>query len=418
MSSLANKVDVLVIGAGPTGLMAALSLARAGVEVEVVDRAWRSTSQSYACGLHGASLGLLGNLGLADKAKEAGLAVESLGYYEGSRRQAELRFGTGSSAEPGLLVLPQDRLEELLEEELRKLHVRIRWGHRLDTLTQDENSVTATVEKLGLTSVGYPYARSEEMVESETEVRARFVVGADGSASHVRQILDLETQSVGKPLAFEIYEFEPLKDAGREVRVSVGPASADVFWPQPDWTCRWSLEVANPDDLPARQGEPFLVRDDGASEAERREAEERIHQHAPWYEGGVKAIDWTTVMGFEPMLARKFGIGRCWLVGDAGHQTSPIGMQSMNVGLREASDLTGRLTRILKESAPPALLDEYNRERLEEWQFLLGLKGGLRPIAKSPSGWAATHRSRLLSYLPGSGAGLIQLAGQLGLEPA
>ncbi|HNC97809.1 MAG TPA: FAD-dependent monooxygenase, partial [Myxococcota bacterium] len=103
MSSLANKVDVLVVGAGPTGLMSALALVRAGVEVEIIDRAWRSTSQSYACGLHGASLDLLASFGLADKAKEAGLAVDVLGVYEGTRRQAELRFDT-PGGRAGLMV--------------------------------------------------------------------------------------------------------------------------------------------------------------------------------------------------------------------------------------------------------------------------------------------------------------------------
>lgn len=417
MSSLANKVDVLVVGAGPTGLMSALALVRAGVEVEIIDRAWRSTSQSYACGLHGASLDLLASFGLADKAKEAGLAVDVLGVYEGTRRQAELRFDT-PGGRAGLMVLPQDRLEEMLEEELRRYHVRVRWGHRLDAFTQDDQAVTATVERLGLTSVGYPYARSEEMVESETEVRARFIVGADGSSSHVRQILGLPVQTVGKPLAFDVYEFEPVKDAGREVRVSVGEKTADVFWPQPDWTCRWSLEIADLNDLPAKQGERFLLRDDGATEAERREAEERIRSHAPWYDAGVKAIDWTTVVGFEPQLASSFGTGRSWLVGDAAHQTSPIGMQSMNVGLREATDLASRIVQRLKESAPESILEQYNAERLAEWRFLLGLESGLKPAGKTTPAWIASRCSRLLPYLPGSGEALLQLAGQLGLVKA
>jgi 2-polyprenyl-6-methoxyphenol hydroxylase-like FAD-dependent oxidoreductase len=112
-----------------------------------------------------------------------------------------------------ILVLPH-RLEELLELALRDRGVRIRWGHRLDDLRQDGNAVTSSVEKLALTSVGYPYARSEEMVQSEVEVRARFVVGADGAASHVAGFWESKLTSSGR-LTTKSFEFEAEAEATR-----------------------------------------------------------------------------------------------------------------------------------------------------------------------------------------------------------
>lgn len=415
MSSLSNKIDVLVVGAGPTGLLAALELARAGVEVEVIDQAWRSTTQSYACGIHPSTLELLGRFNVLGAALEAGTKVETMGFYEGAERRAELRFDQIGGSCPFLLVLPQDRLEELLEEELRQRGVRVRWGHRLDTFKEEDNAVIATVEKLGVTSVGYPVARSEEMVESVKEVRTRFIVGADGCASHVRHLLGIETEHVMPGTAFDVFEFELLASAGQEVRVAVGPESTDVFWPQPGHVARWSLELAGPEEHPDKQRQSVVVLNEDTDTAERRRLTERIQFRAPWFTAGIKEIEWTTIVGFDRMMARSFGRGRCWLAGDAGHQTSPVGMQSMNVGLREAADLGGRLLRILREGASPGSLDAYDVERQAEWRRLLSRDAF--NAGATASTWVKANRRRLPPCIPGSGAELVALAAQMGLQP-
>lgn len=185
-------------------------------------------------------------------------------------------------ASPFLLVLPQaDRLEELLEEELRARGVRVRWGHRLDDLAQDENAVTASVEKLGVTSVGYPVARSEEMVESVHEVRARFVVGADGSASHVRHLLNIQTEHVLPGTAFDVFEFELLADAGQEVRVAMGAESTDVFLAPAGARRPLELELAGPEEHPDKQRQSYIVLNEDTDASERRRLTDRIQFRAP-----------------------------------------------------------------------------------------------------------------------------------------
>jgi 2-polyprenyl-6-methoxyphenol hydroxylase-like FAD-dependent oxidoreductase len=142
---------------------------------------------------------------------------------------------------------------------------------------------------------------------------------------------------------------------------------------------------------------------------------ELLHQRAPWFEKGKVEIGWSIEVRFEHRLAAAFGRGRVWLAGDAAHLTGPAGMQSMNAGLAEAHDLAARMKRIRDGQAGLDLLDAYGRERLAEWGFLLGRRGGLR-AGPSASEFVAKNAARILPCLPASGPEIAPLAAQLGLE--
>jgi len=418
MATLSKKVDALVVGAGPVGLLAALGLARSGLSVEIVDRAWRSAAQSYACGLHAGSVDLLASAGLEDPLLEAGVRIDTLGFYEGKERKAEVNLGNSGGRHPFVLVVPQDRLEELLEDALRDLGVRVRWGHRMDSFRMNSDSVTASIEKLTLTSVGYPFARSEEMVQSSIDVEASYLVGADGSESHVRQVLGIPVERQGSPWNYEVIEFDCLNPILQEVRINLGPGIADAYWPQQGSVCRWSLQVPGgegpEEDHPLKERRSIVLLDDEPDAAAREQLAKLLKTRAPWFESGIREIDWRSSALFIPMVASRFGRGRCWLAGDAGHQANPVGMQSMNVGLREAYDLTTRLAGILRQGMDPRTLEEYDASRRSEWLTLLG--GGSAVSALPTAGpWAKAQRQRLLAWIPGSGVELGHYLGQLGL---
>jgi 2-polyprenyl-6-methoxyphenol hydroxylase-like FAD-dependent oxidoreductase len=418
MATLSKKVDALVVGAGPVGLLAALGLARSGLSVEIVDRAWRSTAQSYACGLHAGSVDLLASAGLEEPLLEAGVRIDTLGFYEGRERKAEVKLGNAGGRHPFVLVVPQDRLEELLEDALRELGVRVRWGHRLDRVHMETDFVTATIEKLALTSVGYPFARSEEMVQSSVDVEASYLVGADGSDSHVRQLLDIRVERLGSPWNYEVIEFDCLSPTIREVRINLNPGTADVYWPQQGSVCRWSLQIPGEEsaeeDHPLKERRSIVLLDDEPDATAREQLATLLKTRAPWFDSGIREIDWRSSALFAPLVAAQFGRGRCWLAGDAGHQANPVGMQSMNVGLREALDLTTRIAGIVRQGTSPKTLEEYDASRRSEWRRLLG--GGSSVVTLPTAGiWAKAQRQRLLAWMPGSGAELGAYLNQLGL---
>lgn len=412
-----HQTDVLVVGAGPTGLVAALSLAEAGLSVELIDEEWRPAGHSYALALHPRSLGLLAQLGLAQDAIAQGRKLESLTILAGEEPRATLRCTVLDERFPFLLALPQSALESLLADRLAKKGIKVRWSHRLAGLEARGDAVTATVQRLEKESGGYAVARTEWAVGETLAFRAGFVIGADGHRSLVRRALGTSFNDAGPSQAFAIFECTA-PAAGDEMRLVIDHSSVNALWPLPGGRARWSLELVAPEvsasdrfksRLTTMLGERFFPHLD---EAQTREL---LRERAAWFEKSAEDIGWSIEVRFERRLAASFGRSRVWLAGDAAHLTGPAGMQSMNAGLAEAHDLAARIKRIRDGQAGLDLLDAYGRERLVEWGFLLGRRGGLRPGAAT-SEFVATNAARLLPCLPAAGADLPPLAAQLGLE--
>jgi 2-polyprenyl-6-methoxyphenol hydroxylase-like FAD-dependent oxidoreductase len=408
---------VLVVGAGPTGLTAALSLAEAGLSVELIDEEWRPAGHSHALALHPRSQSVLAELGLAQDTIAHGRKLESLTVLTGPEPRTTVRCTVPDARFPFLLALPQSALESLLAERLARKGIKARWSHRLAGLELRGDSVAATVERLEKESGGYAVARTEWAVAERLAFRARFVIGADGHRSLVRRALGTPFDEAGASQAFAIFECQA-PGAGDEMRLIVDATSVNALWPLPDGRARWSLELVAPEvsaadrfksRLTTMLGEHFFPHLD---EARTREL---LRERAPWFEKGAMQIGWSIEVRFERRLAASFGRSRVWLAGDAAHLTGPAGMQSMNAGLAEAHDLAARIKRVSDGHAGLDLLDAYGRERLAEWGFLLGRRGRLRP-GPSASEFVARNAARVLPCLPATGAELAPLAAQLGLE--
>jgi 2-polyprenyl-6-methoxyphenol hydroxylase-like FAD-dependent oxidoreductase len=411
-----HETDVLVVGAGPVGLFTALALVERGVRVEVIDEQWRTTGRSYALALHARSLDLLERFGIAGKLSEIGHRVESIAFYDGAHRRARISLAELSPEYPYVLVLSQEALENSLEESLRKKRVRVQWNHRLKELHPEKGHVRAEIERLGKFSEGYSVATMEWVVEKALQRRAAFVVGADGYGSAVRRALGVPFEEKGPPQIFAVFEFESDAKVGNEVRVVLDGGTTSVLWPLRDGRFRWSFELPDPGDLEASRAKSRIavqIAGQAYPHLGVDQVRDLIAEHAPWFQHPVHDLVWSMAVRFERRLARGFGRGTVWLVGDAGHLTGPVGVQSMNVGLREAHDLASRIAGVMKENAPLDTLEEYGRERMEEWEGLLGAGVEARPDAP---GWVQDRAKRILSCLPASGEDLNGLLEQVGLE--
>jgi len=418
-----KRPEVLVVGAGPVGLFGALLLARHGVRVRIVDAQTRPATRSYALALHPRSLQLLDEVDLAAEVLRRGRRIDRVAIYDGEGLRAELDLGVLAVDFPFLVVLPQRDLEELLERRLGKHGVRVGWNQRVAGLEQASRGAAVVVEQLGKDSAGYPIAGTVWVVDRTVTLQPSFVVGADGKDSTVRQALGIGFEEQPGRQRFAVFEGEGERPSGEVMRVAIDGETTDVFWPMAGNGFRWAFETSDEREAADRRTKSRLLVTaalDSSDEAAAGERLERlIAEHVPWPERPGGTPSWWTSVEFERRLAPRWGDGRAWLAGDAAHLAGPVGVQSMNVGLREVHDLVTRLRTILNAGGDLDLLERYDRERGAEWRRLLGAAPVPVPGADP---WFGDNAARLLPCLPASGAELDVLLHELGLawrdEPA
>jgi 2-polyprenyl-6-methoxyphenol hydroxylase-like FAD-dependent oxidoreductase len=410
--------EVLVVGAGPVGLWTALRLAEADVEVTIIDRESRTAARSYACALHGNTLRMLQPFGLVTPLLERGRRIHKLAFYNRESCRAQIDLSKSGGQFPFVLIVPQNVLEEELENRLLASGVSVSWNHRFDDYVEEDEQIVATIEELSGTGTGYIVPHWESVVKRRAPLRTQFLIGADGHGSLVRQRLRIEWQHIGKPDVFAAYEFESEESGDDEIRVVLDESSTNVLWPLPNNRLRWTFQLVRSeatDELPEKERRSARL-DQPQIDEQIRQYVQRVAAHrAPWFRANVRKIDWCSEVVFEHRVVSHFGCGRCWLAGDAAHQTGPVGVHSMNMGFIEGEKLASLIGGILHDKASAEALQAYDEEQQAVWKQLLGLTGGLQaPAGIDP--WLSGQRSRILSCLPGLGGDLASLAGQLGFE--
>lgn len=415
-----RKTEVLVVGAGPAGLLMAILLAENGIDAQIIDCEERTASRSYACALHPRSLRLLQCLGLIDELLDRGQRVRTVAFYDGPTRCAELKMDAVGGDFPYLLVLPQSALEETLEKKLREQSGRkVLWGHRLEGFENGGDAIKATVGKLGGTATGYIVPHWESVVQKEILMQAKFLIGADGHNSLVRQRLGIDYERFDGTQSFVACEFSSGSGTRDELRVVLDDTTTNVLWPLPGNAYRWTFQMVHSEGLkefPEKERRPVRTAEKVLNDNIRRNVQKLARARAPWFANEVNEILWCKQVVFEHRLVGEFGRGRCWLIGDASHQTGPVGVQSMNAGLIEAEELTLALNKIIRDEKSLKALEKYQQDRRDEWRQLLGLAEGFKLSDASP--WVCKRAARILSCLPGSGDDLKRLGRQLGMSLA
>ena len=390
--------EVLVVGAGPVGLVAAVFLQQYGVRVEIVDMHQRTTQHSYALAIHPRTLRILDQAELSEGLIGAGRKLTKVAYYEGRERRAEIDYSALASKHPYLLVVRQSLLERAAEEALRRQKLKVLWGHRLQSLAVDGAAIRAEVAKLDQVATGYPVARTEWLVARSETIRPAYVIGADGYNSAVRRMAGIDMAEHGRGQVFSIYEIEATGDLPAEVRVILDPDLTSVYWPLEEGRCRWG----------------FQIQDASEHEASMERLEQLVTARAPWWTARPIQIYWSTLALFEGRLARSLGTGGIWLAGDAAHQAAPFGVHSLNSGLVEARELAARISAIRRAWEAPSRLEEFATETHEAWQRLLGADRTVRALPGADP-WVRQSAERIVSCIPASGDDLEPLLEQIGL---
>ncbi|MGW2325913.1 FAD-dependent monooxygenase [Streptomyces sp. NPDC001700] len=321
--------DVVVVGAGPVGLLLAAELRLAGVSVTVIERAAERSPHSKALTLHPRTLEVLAMRGLADRFVREGTPLPS-GHYAGL--PARLDFSVLDTRFPYTLVLPQLRTEQLLEERLRTLGGEIRWEHRALAVRQDEGG--AEVDVAGPDG---PYT-----------LRASWVVGCDGAGSTVRAASGVEFP--GTSTTTTGFLGDVVLDEPPRVPSLTSEHGGILIVPLGDGHHRIAGSTRESATRPA--AEPFTL-------DELRAAVRAI----AGTDFGMRAPRWLSRFGNAARQAARYREGRILLAGDAAHIHMPMGGQGLNVGLQDAFNLGWKLAAHCRGRAPADLLDSYHAER-------------------------------------------------------
>ena len=333
-----NAAEVLIVGAGPTGLSLAITLRRWGVPVRIIDRNAQPTSVSKALALWSASLEALQGMGVVDRFVAEGQRLNALCVGEGDRRLATLAVGEGiDSPFPFPLLLPQSRTEALLTERLAELGVTIERSVELVGLSQDASGVTATLH----------HADGHD----ET-VRTKYLAGCDGARSAVRQALDITFEGYTEPQTFLLADVKI--DGG-----NLDHRSIYLWWHNGGTVAMFPFgnEVWR---IFSMRGEDSPKGDEPATLEEMQRCVDRFGPR------GLRIHDpsWLSIFRINERLVTKYRVGRCFLAGDAAHIHSPAGGQGMNTGIQDAVNLGWKLAHVLNGAGnSEVLLDSYEAER-------------------------------------------------------
>jgi 2-polyprenyl-6-methoxyphenol hydroxylase-like FAD-dependent oxidoreductase len=331
-----TKVDVLVVGAGPTGLLLASELARRGVRVRLIEKRTFPAEHSRALAVLPRTMEMMDQLGLANAFIAPSHKANGICFYGRGRKEAfRSSMNELPSEFPFFLLLPQTETEMILVNHARKTGVEIERGVSLSSMVQTKQGVLAALEGMDGTT---------------EEIDASYVVGCDGSRSAVRQAAGLEFQGGGYDQSWILADV--VLDPALDPNWLHGFTSIDgpiFFFPLPNNIWRIVL-------LRKRGGAP-------GAEVSMNEIVEILEKN---YLGHLRARNpsWLAGFGIQHRRTEHLRMGRVFLCGDAAHVHSPAGGQGMNTGLGDAFNLGWKLASVIKGKAKDELLDSYEEERM------------------------------------------------------
>jgi 3-(3-hydroxy-phenyl)propionate hydroxylase len=394
-AAVLNEQPVLIVGAGPTGLAAAISLARAHVPVRIIDRAPQPAPHSRAIGIQARTLELLEQHRVVEPFLEAGHRLRAVNLYSNGHRLARLDFDPLQTRYPYLLCLDQTLTERILTDHLASFGVEIGRGIELVALAQ--GAARAQV------SLRHADGREET-------ANASFVVAADGAHSTVRHLLGLSFSGKTFEQTFMLGDLHADSDlSDDEFHIFASGAGLAAVLPMGGGRHRFIADnpAGDPDGAPPpalaaahKEGTALAETLDAGPPLSRLRAAAQRRIHRPLELAG---LEWSSYFRLQSRMVEKLRAQRVFLAGDAGHVHSPAGAQGMNTGIQEAFNLGWKLARVLSGGATESLLDTYQTERHPIERDVLRQTNFITQLAEAERGPLKLLRERAMPVLAAFG---------------
>jgi 2-polyprenyl-6-methoxyphenol hydroxylase-like FAD-dependent oxidoreductase len=364
---------VLIIGAGPTGLVLALWLTRLGVTVRIIDKSAEPGTTSRALAVQGRTLEFYRQIGIADAVIAGGVKIANLNFWVKGNKVARVplqRIGEGLSPYSFALIFPQDAHERLLIERLDGLGVKVERQTELLHIEQHDSGVRATLRRSDGT---------EEACE------AAYLAGCDGASSTVRDALAIGFPGGTYTGLFYVADVDASgPPTNEELHVDLDDADFLLVFPLKG------------------KGRIRLVgttREEHGQETGRLTFDDVKGRALMHLQLDVKKVNWFSTYRVHHRVAQHFRKGRVFLLGDAAHVHSPVGGQGMNTGIGDAVNLAWKLAAVLTQDASSTVLDTYELERIAFAQRLVATTDRVFTVVTKRSRVARVVRTRLVPLL-------------------
>lgn len=369
-----TKTDVIIVGAGPTGLSLAVQLMHYGIDFIIFDKKESVTELSKAVIVHARTLEIYDQVNLAQKAVSGGEIVQKGALMHDGKISARLDFsdfGGRLSPFPFFLIFEQSKNEHLLYEHLQQNGKEVHWQTEMESLTQDADGVRVVL------SAG----------NGKQTVEARYLVGCDGASSPTRHFLGLAFEGSTQPRLFYVADVEMEFQVDEATFYgALGHDSFVLMFPM-QGEKHWRL-VGN---LPEYNDE---VNQDVTYDEVENKVKALVQRPLD-----ITNVRWFSTYKVHTRHADAFSIGRCFLAGDAAHIHTPAGGQGMNTGIQDAYNLAWKLAFVLKGYAAVSLLQSYNEERLANAKRLLHTTDQFFEVAAGDQWYLRFFRDNILPGL-------------------
>src|SRR5271170_2610885 len=333
-----RDTEVLIVGAGPTGLVLALWLTRLGVRVRIVDKTAEPGTTSRALAVQARTLEFYNQIGLADTVVERGRKTMAANLWVAGKRAAHAvlgEMGAGLSPFPYALIFPQDEHERLLVERLSQAGVQV---ERRTELIKFEDAASRVIAYLIL-----PDGEQERC-------EAAYIAGCDGAHSTVREALQIGFPGGVYEHLFYVADVEASgATANGELNIALDRTDFLVVFPLKG------------------EGRGRLigtVREEADHQRDELSWNDVSRRVLEWMPIEVERVNWFSTYRVHHRVAGHFRLGRAFLLGDAAHIHSPVGGQGMNTGIGDAVNLAWKLAAVVRGRATASLLDSYEPERI------------------------------------------------------
>ncbi len=337
---MTSKTPVLIIGAGPTGLMMACELARHGISFRIIDKKPEPTAYSNATWIQTRTIELLDHIGLIDRFLRNSHSCHAINLYANGEIALQIPLNQIDSTYPFILMLPQHETEKLLNQHLEELHYHVERSAELVKVTQQENLVISTIQHTD---------------GSTEEIASDWLIACDGANSKVRELCQIVFPGQDLPEQFMVADAEMgsclpsneihlFFDAG-----TIFPEKGTILAAFP-WGSKQYRITAN------------LYQEHSRQTFTTHEVKDAVHERT-YGNYTAESVAWISPFWIHSKVVENMRHGAIFLAGDAAHIHSPLGGQGMNAGLQDAYNLAWKIALVIKNKAKSTLLDSYHLER-------------------------------------------------------